>query len=434
MAVSTAQHGRRASRLSFLRMAERFRLELLYVLVTVPSGLLLILFDRNPSRNDFDPHWDRARQIASGVLRAIPDPSGSGNYGGYDAAGNFVAFNNTAINSPFLYFPSVLGGGHLRVSSLLTLLCCTAMVCAAIRLAQRYGTIVLAVAILPTFFLSIVYPTADAVTNAYALLWVAYVLHLYQTPRIGGRRWIVLALMGLLLGLIKVTCIALAPLLLLLPARAGWKDRTVWTGIVAAGFATLASALAWMRMTRNIPPSAVITADDYHKGMSTILHSPLRLLESVWYTLINPLDLTGDQYDTGRNIQLAVGAEFTQLPLTIMAPVLLACMLLVVARNADLPRLDVVSRGAVTLSVVAFYVLNVIGMLALFAAYSLGTYAGGMQSRYFIPILAPMALLLPNLGIRINDGRMPRMLITGLIVWSYVGLLCAHLIAFPHVA
>jgi len=114
----------------------KYKLSVLYASLTIPVGIILIFFDKAPSRNDFLDHWNRAEQIAAGQFTAIPDPSGTGNYGAINKDGVFEAFNNTAINSPFTYFPSVFGGGHLRISCLLTLLFSTLFVCIAISLAK----------------------------------------------------------------------------------------------------------------------------------------------------------------------------------------------------------------------------------------------------------------------------------------------------------
>lgn len=391
------------------------------------TGVLLILLDRHPARNDFGAHWERARQIAAGRWLAVPDPAGSGNYGRALPDGSFVSFNNTAVNSPFMYFPSVFGGGSLLASSLLTLVCCTAVTCAAIRLAGRFDIVILAVALLPTFFLSLVYPTADAVTDSFSLLWVAYVLRVYQ--RDDGPDWGHVAVLSVLaagLGQIKITCVCLA-LLLALPAMRVYRERRrIEFRLLIPFVLAVSSALTWMGLTRGVPPSAEVTAAEYdHAKSEAVRHVPT-LLKSLLRTMITPLDLTGDRYDTGRNIQFFTGSEHTQLPAVIMTSVLFACVLLALYRNGALPKLSLPERACVVVVVLGFYALTCTGLIVSWGGVTLGRYAAGMQSRYFIPVLAPLALLLPGLGVDLSSGPRSRRLIAALVVWTYAGLLVAH--------
>lgn len=67
----------------------KYKLSVLYASLTIPVGIILIFFDKAPSRNDFLDHWNRAEQIAAGQFTAIPDPSGTGNYGAINKDGVF---------------------------------------------------------------------------------------------------------------------------------------------------------------------------------------------------------------------------------------------------------------------------------------------------------------------------------------------------------
>lgn len=362
---------------------------------------------------------------------AIPDPSGSGNYGALNKDGVFEAFNNTAINSPFTYFPSLFGGGHLRISSLLTLLFSTWFVCIAILLAKQYDTIVFGVAILPIFFLSTIYPTADAITNSFSLLWIAFVLYLYQQDKITWHHISVASLLALLLGQVKMTCICLI-LLISLPLMRQYRLNNKIDYRFAVPFViSISSALLWIQTTKNVPPSAVSSVKQYAEAKTIAVHHPGEILRSLWISLINPLDLTGDKYDTGRNIQFFTGAEHTQLPFAVMMPVLFAVVLLVLCRNKNLPKLHITEIISISTIAILFYVLSCVGLIVSWGGVALGGYASGIQSRYFIPIYVLVCLLIPNLGIQIKNERNARVFISTLIGWSYLGLLIAHLFVFP---
>lgn len=60
---------------------------LFYLMVTIPSGLILIFFDKHPSWPDHADHWNRILQISQGHLLAQANPDGSGSCGGFDADG-----------------------------------------------------------------------------------------------------------------------------------------------------------------------------------------------------------------------------------------------------------------------------------------------------------------------------------------------------------
>lgn len=409
----------------------KYKLSVLYASLTIPVGIILIFFDKAPSRNDFLDHWNRAEQIAAGQFTAIPDPSGTGNYGAINKDGVFEAFNNTAINSPFTYFPSVFGGGHLRISCLLTLLFSTLFVCIAISLAKQDDTIIFGIAILPIFFLSSIYPTADAITNSISLLWVAFILYLYQQEKLSWHNILATCLLALFLGQIKMTCIILILLIALPMIRQYQLNHKIDYRFVIPVIISLSSAICWMQATKNVPPSAVSTVEQYKEAKLTVLHHPGEILKSLGISLINPLDLTNDKHDTGRNIQFFTGAEYTQLPFAVMMPILFAVVLLVLYRNKNLPEFHIAEITATAAIIILFYTLTCTGLIVSWGGVALGSYASGLQSRYFIPIYALVCLLIPNLGILVIDRKKIRIFISALIGWSYSGLLLAHLFVFP---
>lgn len=401
-----------------------------YFALSTIAGVILILFDRRPSRNDFDAHWSRAQQVASFQFLSTPDPSGSGDYGAISADGYFVPFNNTAINSPFAYLPSMLSGGHLRVACALTLIVAVGFTTLAIHIAGQYKTLILGIAVLPIVFFSYLYPTTDAMTNSFSLLFVAQILYLLQKESIRWKDISLLALSALYLGQLKITLLCIAPLVFMLWRIQRNNTKAIdWRMLIPLCCACISNRI-WAALAASIPPSAVTTSSDYAEAQMEALTHPLKLLASIFSSIVYPLDLTGDPYDTGRNIQLFTGAETTQLPIAIMAPILLTSVLLIVWHNAHLPRLTIIQRLILIAIVIIFYVLTCAGLIVSWGAPNLGGYAGGLQTRYFIPIFPIMALLMPNLGIEISP-RAGRTLVTCLLAWSYAGILLAHLLPFP---
>lgn len=407
------------------------QLVIAYITLTIPLGTILILFDKAPSRNDFNEHWARARQVAAFQLMASPDPAGTGNYGAVHTDGSFVPFNNTAINSPFVYLPSMFGMGHLRLSSFFTLLFSVICVSLSIILSKKYCSVVFGAALLPSFFLSSIYPTADAVSNAFAFLWIAYILYMTQENRTPLKSIVACTVLAFFLGQIKATCICLL-LLLALPVIQNYRNNK-WIDyrFVAPLSAGIISAFIWMHAISKIPPSAVTTIEQYSIAKQDVLQSPGKVLTSLFVTLFNPIDLTSDPYDTGRNIQFFTGAEQTQLPLATMAPILFAFAMIILLNSGKVHLFAASQRFVIILTVIIYYALTCIGLIVSWGGIALGSYASGIQSRYFIPVIILAALCMPNLKISTLESRFVKIFISALILWSYTGLLLAHLLVFP---
>ena len=154
-------------------------ISLLYWIGTITTGCILIFCGKQHCFNDAMAHWARILQIRAGnIIPVFSDEYHD--WVVYRDHGKIITFNNTAVNAPFVYFPSLIVRGNFRVSSVATLICSATIIAVAIWVAKSYVNIILAIAILPTTFFSMIFPTADAVTNSYCLLFIAVVLCLYQ--------------------------------------------------------------------------------------------------------------------------------------------------------------------------------------------------------------------------------------------------------------
>jgi uncharacterized membrane protein len=403
----------------------------LYLLLTIPSGVLLILFDKRPSWPDSAAHWLRILQISRGGFLSQPNPDGSGAYGGFDATGKFSNFNNSAINSPFVYFPSVLAHGHVRLASLLTLVVCSSIIAAAIYLSRQYQYAFLGIALLPIVFLSICYPTPDGVTNSVSLLFVAFVLRLLQNEAPPDTvSVVVLVILSALLGFIKITCVTLVLLVWVLPLRfKGIHRKSTWLPCVFSTLAALISTAVWTKMTSRIPPSAVVDLPGFASGKARILSHPMLMIRSVLVTLFQPPNTTGDPYDLARNIQLFTGYGPT-LSATIMVPLLVAVMILILMScNVDFCA-GAWSKIVVAVIIALFFCVTAAGLMSSWGTPNLGRYVGGIQSRYYVPIYALLVLLVPSVRVSFSRKREGSIFLGAMIVWGYLGILIAHCIPF----
>lgn len=404
-----------------------------YVALSLVAGVILVFFDRQPSRNDFTAQWARARQVASLHFLSDPDPSGSGDYGGYTANGTFQAFNNTAINSPVAYLPSLFSGGNLRVASLLTLCVSVVFVYLGFRIAKEYGLILLAVAVHPLVFLSFVYPTADAMTNAFTLFVLGQVFRIFRDG-FTRQSTILITVSALVLGQLRITC-ALLLMLLLIPLvrdlRRDAAHRTVDWQILPPCVAVCVSWGAWRLLTKGIDPSIRATRAQYEAAVHEAATHPIGVLQSMVVSVLSPLDFVGDKYNTGRNIGFFTGAESTQLSALVMAPLLFAEVMLVLMNNAVLPRLSKADKAIVALTVVAFSAATFAALYATWSFGDLGYYVNGIQSRYFIPVVPLLALLIPDLGAAFADRERTQGFVIGLVMWTYVTMTLVHVLPVP---
>ena len=423
---------KKSIRNSIQALTNRFNIyALAYLALTLPAGILLILFDKHESWLDREAHWGRLLQISQGTLLPVPNPDGKGSFGGFNHEGVFENFNNTAINSPFVYLPGILGHGHVRLASLSTLLVCACLIAFAISLSKGFAPAFLGISMLPMNFLSICYPTADAMTNAFSLLFIGFTLYVLQsTDPITNRQSLTLIVLSIFLGLIKITCAPLILLVWLLPHHA--KNINAKKPILVcclATFATLLSTATWMHITAHIPGSAAVTLDEYAEGKRLIFAHPLQMVKSLFITLVQPLDINWDGYNLGRNIQLFTG-NGPVLPASVTVPILFASTILILKGCATNLHIDWSGRLIAIAILILFFAATGAGIMASWGSRSLGRYIDGIQSRYYFPIYPILIMLIPRVKMEFSNRKYGAYFISGLLIWGYASLLLAHCLSF----
>ena len=120
--------------------------------------------------------------------------------------------------------------GIFRVSSVATLICSATIIAVAIWVAKSLCQYHSGYSDSSYHIFSMIFPTADAVTNSYCLLFIAVVLCLYQRDDM-LQYWHIalLCMMGALLGQVKITCFIIALFVLfLIPKAHGCVKRSPW--------------------------------------------------------------------------------------------------------------------------------------------------------------------------------------------------------------
>lgn len=397
-------------------------ISLAYGLFNVIYGVLFIVCDQHPSRNDEKAHWLRAMQIMSGHPRSVADPGSASRFGGIGQDGVFTDFSNTAVYSPLVYFPSLFSGGDYRTACIFTLLFCTVITSVAILLCGGMGPLMAVSAMLPTVFLSYSFPSADSITTAIAFLFIGAVFYCRDNPSPGALA--MLTFISVALGCTKSTNTALLLLLPLVIKRNSPFKSWNWMSVFIPLLAAVVPALLWQHAIRAIAPGTK-TISEMRDTEFRIVSEPWRFLQSIGRTLINPLDKSQEGVENvTRNIELLTGSQYTILPLTVMAPILLAYVLVAIYAINRI-RLSYAGNAIVLCSLAAFYVLTCAAMLVTWKG-DVGGYAEGMQSRYFVPCLPILPLIFHNSFTLEYTKKYFQIVCASLILITYIGMFFAH--------
>ncbi len=404
---------------------------LLYWIGVVASGCILIFCGKQHCFNDVTAHWARILQIRAGnVVPVFSDESPDWMI--YRNHGGIITFNNTAVNAPFVYFPSLIVRGDFYTSSVTTLICSATIIAVAIWTAKSYANIILAIAILPTTFFSMIFPTADAITNSYCLLFIAVVLGLYQRESFLQYGHIaLLCVMGVLLGQVKITCSVIALFaLFLIPKAQGYVKK------IALALPTLSAFISmwlWRSKTSQIAVAPNhVSLERTHELEEQLLQSPWKIFPLIGRSLFEPMDfdtekINGQLVNPRRNLQFFTGTEEVQLPLIVMAPALIAIMVLLIV-HMSYKSINKLQIGLIVSIIVLYYVLSCVAMSITWVG-NIDAYASGLQNRYFIPVLPLAALLLPNFIRSENINRKALAVsVAVLTTFSYIAIVITYVV------
>lgn len=136
-----------------------------------------------------------------------------------------------------------------------------------------------------------------------------------------------------------------------------------------------------------------------HELEGQLLQSSWKIFPLIGRSLFEPMDfdtekINGQLVNSRRNLQFFTGTEEIQLPLIVMAPVLIAIMMLLIV-HMSYKNINKLQVGLIVLIIVLYYVLSCVAMSITWVG-NVDVYASGLQNRYFIPVLPLAALLFPN--------------------------------------
>lgn len=309
------------------------------------------------------------------------------------------------IRTPILYgpagylFPALVvaparglgasAGGLFYLARLANLAAWGALCGLAIAIAPARRWVLVAVALLPMSLFEASTISADAATNALALVLLAWTLRL-SVPSDGlvaaRERYGYVALVALL-GLAKPGYSLLALLALGVPAVRLGGPRRRWGFVALATLAGLVFPLGWGLALQLAGPFPFPRADPSGQ-LAGIPREPVRFVSAVGLTLIDRAA------DFARSAVGVMGRLDVRLPPVAYAAYGVLLLVASVAEDREAPRLPGVTR-AVLASVALLGVLAIPALLYV-SATPLG--AGrviGIQGRYFLPFLPLVLAALP---------------------------------------
>lgn len=428
------------------------RCGLAFILISLVAGAAFAIITPPFWGADEGTHFSRAYQIDHGGItpEPVPSPPGLQSYGGkvpatvnalrayanhdisvspgapapraHDpakyrqlAAGSLqapledAAFSNTSAYSPLAYIPSVVGlrvtelahgtlGDAITAMRLLDLLTYTGIVWAALWAVRTHAFkwVVFVTALLPMALSDGAMITADAVTDALAILFsVLFVKSTFLRTRLTRSQTALLCLSGLLLPVAKPTYVILTLLLLVVPPanlalrRYGRVLTAATTGLALAAFSVWTSisakTSAGMGLMRPQPEwHSIRPSDQIHYVLTHIPHFLRVIAQTLFYN--------GRYYFSGFFGNLSFG--YIQIP----AIALVACLAAGALAFGQAGRFGATRpRLVLTILVVLASVAAIFG--ALYLEFSpVGYYMiDGVQGRYFVPLTVVAAAILAQL-------------------------------------
>ncbi len=337
------------------------------------------------------------RQLREGAIRrALRRPLAP-------AERRFVRFETTAVYSPVPYLPQAAGialgralglgpTALLYAARLGNLLVALGLTAAALKLTPVCAWAFLLLALMPMAVFQMSSASADAFTNAIALLFTSLVLRLaLARDRVRRRDLMAVLLTSLALSMSKHAYAVLMLLVLAIPTRRFRTPQRFALFALALLAANAAALGGWLAVVGPLytPPSWVPGIDPSAQ-LRFVLERPL------WFAGLVSRELWSG---AALQSQLMVGSWLGSLdaPLPLGFIYAYQCVLLAVSLSVSEPQLRL--GAGIRVCAAATILVALVALLSMAYLYGnpLGASGiGGIQGRYFIPLAPLVALLLYN--------------------------------------
>ena len=334
----------------------------------------------------------------------------------------FTDFSSTALYSPMPYLPQSMAIWAARLcgvtplamlypARVANLIAYLLLAAAAVRLAPVQKWTLAMVALMPMSVYLAASLSADAMTLGLSLLVIAMTLNFAvgdETP--DARHWLALGFLLLLLALSKHGYLGLALLFFAVPGKKFSSPKRRWLIAAAVIGAPLAIGAAWTYSLRGLYVPQLPYVDPQAQ-LHWILEHPWSYASVVGKAMYKPSDYS---------LMIGLfGWLGPRLPLWIRGAYWAALAITAVLDGGKPVALNLRAR-AVALGVYVF-TFTVMATFIYLSWEQVGIKSiGGIQPRYFLPIV-PLLLLLPRGGARLASSRFSRAVVP-VVAMSMIGI------------
>lgn len=312
------------------------------------------------------------------------------------------AFSNTAVNSPIVYIPYIIGYyigklftnnayAIILVMRMFGLLCYSIIVFLCIRFIPIGKWIIATVALIPAVYVSLSCVTADTMTFAMCIAFIAVVLRCSILNReLARKEWILLSLITVGMALVKLSYLPMLMLLALIPlVNTSMRKRSMMLRGIALACASCIVFLGWYLVISHINTGA----------MFNVGASPTFQKEVIFNDPFQFIKLLFKQFAEQNYFNLGVFGTLdahTHNGYSGWCGILAICISLLIRDEREM-QIGVTTRHriyAIFLFLMTFIVVFVLIETALYLQFSAvgANSIAGVQARYFLPVL-PILLL-----------------------------------------
>lgn len=432
------------------------KLEKKFLYIAIPIYLLYMIFVPLYVAHDELFHWYRVFEITEGGLLPdiqdnstgymVPSAIGSGLPWGdlkyidiikesFDTIDyndkSFISDVTMSVYSPVQYLPQVIGVTLVKsickspiiisyYGRLFNLIFCIVLLYFAIKTIPYGKRLVFAISFIPIAIEGFISLSGDGFTLSAAMLFISYILEIYNSKRVLRKRdFVLLGVLGTIIAFCKIVYIPIVFLLLLIPKESFGTNKKKYFIIIPMIIFFVFCNLLWLALAN--PYLNVYTNGKSGYQIKYVLTNPIKYCQNFLYTIqTNGIGYIMEMF--GKNMLWANAVKNeTFVPMILIALVIFICL------KDDLKkRFDLKSVIIITCIILCVIALMFTSLYVQWTRYA-STIIDGVQGRYFLPIIILAFLLLGNfIGRDTKDIKEAKNNLDTVLVIScvFVSLLC----------
>jgi uncharacterized membrane protein len=313
-----------------------------------------------------------------------------------------AVYSNAAVNSPLVYSPYALGYwvgkvftdnayAVIIVMRLMGLVLSSLIVFASIKIVPFGKWVIVAIALTPIMIAEFSLVTADSLTFAVCIAFLACLLSFIASDHARSKSWISLGLTSVALGTVKLSYVPLVGLLVLIPIiDKGYWNKQAITKLGIILFFTASLFFVWYWKIRNINTGAMFGGHAFPSAQKTYIVNHLGVTLKIFIKRFLDMNMFSIN-DFG---VIGIHNEYKNIAWVSILGIIYA--VLYKDKRENIPKGLRKNSGFFFLVATGIFILiSLLIILAIYLQFNApgSTYISGVQSRYFTPILA--LLLIP---------------------------------------